>query len=365
MRYKRVLIHNAVNRAGARGYFASANGKDGFFSLYGEIYNEKKLKNLYILKGGPGTGKSTLLDKIANKASSLKLTGEVFLCSSDSSSLDGVVIDELGVAVIDGTAPHAQEPLYPGVCGEIVNLGENWNSALLKDMRGEIESLFIEKSAAYSRAYRYLSGVGIADDDITIGIRGAVDTDKMNASVERMLNKFVKRCSADGCLQRRFITANATAGAVAVDTLDRMAVRTVTVNYSYGVGRMYMDAVKNEGVRRGLSMTVAPNAISPEHTDAVFFHDSALLVILTDGDRYELGDVCVNSKRFVNNEALSSVRMKLRFSEKAKMLLHQEALRSLSEAGSIHSKIETLYKSAMDFDSVTETGEKLIKKIFS
>lgn len=364
MRYKRVLIHNAVNRARAQGYFASANGKNGFFSLYSEIYNEKKLKNLYILKGGPGTGKSTLLDKITAKASSLKLKSEVFLCSSDSSSLDGVIIDELGVAVIDGTAPHAQEPLYPGVCGEIVNLGENWDSARLKAMRGEIESLFYKKSAAYSRAYRYLSGAGIADDDITVGIGNAVDTAKMNASVERILTKFVKHGTADGSLQRRFVSANATGGAVAVDTLYRMAAQTVTVNYSYGAGRMYLDAVKNEGVRRGLSATVAPNAISPEHTDAVFFHDSALLVTLTDDERYELGDVCVNTKRFVNNEALSAVRMKLRFSEKAKTSLHQEALRSLREAGIVHAEIETLYKSAMDFDSVTETGEKLIKKIF-
>ena len=44
-------------------YFAGGNTARGFFSLYDS--NFAGLEKVFILKGGPGTGKSTLMKKIA------------------------------------------------------------------------------------------------------------------------------------------------------------------------------------------------------------------------------------------------------------------------------------------------------------
>ncbi|MEG2679595.1 MAG: hypothetical protein RR949_06600, partial [Oscillospiraceae bacterium] len=61
---------------------------------------------IYYLKGGPGCGKSTLMNAVGRQARDAGLDAEYILCSGDPDSLDGIVIPALGVAVADGTAPH-------------------------------------------------------------------------------------------------------------------------------------------------------------------------------------------------------------------------------------------------------------------
>ena len=44
--------------------------------------------------------------------------------------LDGILIKEINVAMLDGTSPHVVDPLTPGAVDEILNLGD----ALDKDI---------------------------------------------------------------------------------------------------------------------------------------------------------------------------------------------------------------------------------------
>ncbi len=57
---------------------------------------------------------------------------EYHCCSSDNGSLDGVCIPQIGVALIDGTAPHIVDPKNPGAVDEIVHLGDFWDEDLLR-----------------------------------------------------------------------------------------------------------------------------------------------------------------------------------------------------------------------------------------
>ena len=45
-------------------WFAGANTEAGFCGSYPEIAGESSLTRLYIVKGGPGTGKSTLMRRV-------------------------------------------------------------------------------------------------------------------------------------------------------------------------------------------------------------------------------------------------------------------------------------------------------------
>ena len=139
-------------------YFAAANTYKGFESFFDEIFNTEKLERIYILKGGPGAGKSTLMKKAALTAQSKGLTPTCFHCSSDPLSLDGVVIKEMKTAILDGTAPHVFDPKYAGAKEIIVNLGEAWNLESLARDCAEIVSLTSGKSKMYRAAYRLLDG---------------------------------------------------------------------------------------------------------------------------------------------------------------------------------------------------------------
>lgn len=76
----------------------------------------------YIIKGRPGTGKSTLAEKIAEAAQKRGYDTDLYICSFDMNSLDGVVIPALSTAVLDGTPTHALEPERAG--DEIVDMLE-------------------------------------------------------------------------------------------------------------------------------------------------------------------------------------------------------------------------------------------------
>ena len=49
----------SIKRLNGGVFFAGANSARGFVSYYDTILNDKKIERLYILKGGPGTGKSS------------------------------------------------------------------------------------------------------------------------------------------------------------------------------------------------------------------------------------------------------------------------------------------------------------------
>ena len=92
-------------------YFLGANSPAGFYSLYSELLSPETANAIYILKGGPGCGKSTLMRRVAQQAAQAGETVEYILCSADPDSLDGVVLPRLGAALVDGTAPHGTAPL--------------------------------------------------------------------------------------------------------------------------------------------------------------------------------------------------------------------------------------------------------------
>ena len=77
---------------GEKTYFAGANSGVGFVNLFGDFYEESSLDRLYIIKGGPGTGKSTFMRILAERAADAGAGAEYFLCGSDPSSLDAVVL---------------------------------------------------------------------------------------------------------------------------------------------------------------------------------------------------------------------------------------------------------------------------------
>lgn len=88
-------------------YFLGANSAQGFVSLYGDWLDERRAAAVYILKGGAGCGKSTLMRRVAQAMEEQGQTVEYILCSGDPDSLDAIYLPEKRVAILDGTAPHA------------------------------------------------------------------------------------------------------------------------------------------------------------------------------------------------------------------------------------------------------------------
>ncbi|MDO4534542.1 MAG: hypothetical protein Q4B63_01865 [Clostridium perfringens] len=64
----------------------------------------------YFIKGRPGTGKSTILKKIAHELIEKGYDIEVYHCGFDPNSLDMVICRSLNFAIFDSTSPHEYFP---------------------------------------------------------------------------------------------------------------------------------------------------------------------------------------------------------------------------------------------------------------
>jgi uncharacterized NAD-dependent epimerase/dehydratase family protein len=94
-----------------RHMFPGGNTSRGFFSYYDYILKQEDAARIFVIKGGPGVGKSTFMKKIAMEMVDRGYDVEFMHCSSDNNSLDGVVIPAVRVAFLDGTAPHVASSL--------------------------------------------------------------------------------------------------------------------------------------------------------------------------------------------------------------------------------------------------------------
>jgi hypothetical protein len=68
----------------------------------------------FILKGSPGTGKSTLMHKVAQSAIERGCAVDIYHCPFDPDSIDMIIVPALRTAVLDGSPPHSFEPQRPG-----------------------------------------------------------------------------------------------------------------------------------------------------------------------------------------------------------------------------------------------------------
>ena len=132
-------------------FFAASNSYDGFVSYFSEIFSPENYEKIYILKGGPGTGKSSFMKAIINAFKEKEVNYEAIYCSSDPKSLDGLILEHSSkkIAIVDGTAPHSTDPTYPGAIEKIVNLGDFWNEKLLQSNTEKIKELSARKKQFY------------------------------------------------------------------------------------------------------------------------------------------------------------------------------------------------------------------------
>lgn len=135
-------------------YFVGNNTAYGFRGYYEETL--KSVDPVILLKGGPGTGKSSMLKKIASDARAVGYDVEMWYCSGDPASLDGVYIKALNAAIVDATAPHATGADLPMIKDFIYDLATGLSHEKLTKSRGEIEDALAHKKENFARAYQRL-----------------------------------------------------------------------------------------------------------------------------------------------------------------------------------------------------------------
>jgi hypothetical protein len=136
------------------------NTPEGFFSYYQYILGQREADKIICIKGGPGVGNSTFMKKIGEAMLEEGHNVDFMHCSSDNNSLDGIVLRDKKIALIDGTSPHIVDPINPGAVDSIIHLGDYWDEDGIRKNRDALISNNERIKSIFARVYNYLAAAG-------------------------------------------------------------------------------------------------------------------------------------------------------------------------------------------------------------
>ncbi len=323
-------------------FLASANTGCGFADNFDSILEPNKPGFTYILKGGPGTGKSTLLKTIGKYFEDKKEEVEYFHCSSDFSSLDGVRIVGKNTSVIDGTAPHSKDPIIPNVTEKIVDLGEFIGSDVKKHS-SEIKKLLALKQKEYKLVYTYLATAQKLIDLNNEIYKSQFDLSKYAKLLKQTLSKF-NFTMQKGVGYNRKLYVEYVGNNKIETTLNINKVKTETLTY---------DQFTNEQLLKDiLSILKDKNYKTISYFDTITNKINGIYI------------VDLNYQILASN-TVSEDDKTIAFNYKTAAALIKKASISLSNARKYHKEVEKFYISSMDFEGISKRTTKLIKQIES
>ena len=350
--YDMQLDHSEKN------YFASANSGVGFYSLFGEIFDP--LCRLYVIKGGPGTGKSRLMRDVAAEVQSRGYDVEKYYCSSDPDSLDGVVIPALSCGLVDGTAPHTRDPEYPGAVDEIINLGDFWDTGTLRERSAEIKELAGRKSSDYRAAYAMLAAAHDCARVLYELCDSCVDARKLDSAVERATRKWKRGDS--GRISYRFLDAFSMKGYARFNSFAKTAKKRIVVAGKRGAAPVFLERIAGKARELGQSVVIAPDPVDPSRPLEILLPGLETAFVRDPGDLPV--EKTVNTDRFVDADAFRENRKTVSLLAKRKRELVSGAGIMLGEAAKSHFRLEEIYSGAMDYLAKEEFCDGLVDRIF-
>ena len=350
-------------------FFLGANTPKGFYSLFSELYSPEDGWVLYILKGGPGTGKSSFMKKVVAAAEQKGLYCERIYCSSDPDSLDAVIIPSLKVSVADGTPPHTLETKFPGVSEVIIDLGKYRNDVALRKNAGEIIAKTKENSAEHKKCIDFLEAARGVDNDVRKIAVSAVCIQRTERFLRHLEEKEIPVSSErDGKLQKRFLSALTPKGyTLFYDTPDALCENIWVLEDDFSVASgIILKYLTATALNNGHDCIVCPCVMRPDTKIEHLIIPSLGTAFFTSNRFHPWeNDKCrtVNCRHFYNEEILKAHRARLLFDKKAKDELLREAVSHLEKAKEIHDELESFYIEAMNFDKMNSDTESLINKI--
>ncbi|MBO6126521.1 MAG: hypothetical protein J6P21_00760 [Clostridia bacterium] len=175
-------------------FFLASNSPQGFFSKM-NIFSENLPVDwkCNIIKGSPGCGKSTYMKKLAKEIEKMGLNTEYIYCPSDPDSLDAVIFSDLKLCYVDGTAPHVIDPIFPGISGEIIDLGKLKNINNISKNKEKIFELDKTCKEFYNRAQKYLIAFSSVLSSSIEYSAESIDTKFVKKISEKISKKFFKK----------------------------------------------------------------------------------------------------------------------------------------------------------------------------
>ena len=349
-------------------FFLGANAPSGFVSHFDGLYNPEDGWRCYIIKGGPGTGKSGLMKQIIGHTS--ELNHEIIHCSSDPDSLDGVIFPDKKMCIADGTAPHVIEPKYPGAVEIIVNLGDYWNQAGIAAHTQDIIKYTQLCSVLHQRSARLRAAAGTHIADNSRHCFDCVNYEKLQQYTKNVAAKEFSYGSGTGSDRLRYLTGITPKKIVGFwENIENNYEKIYIIEDEFGVvSKKFMSEIRNACHVKKLDIITCLCPMSVEDKVDHILIPSLSLAFVTRNSWHNVpfkGTKTIHARRFTDEDVLRQNRQRFGFNRKASRELMKEAIALLAEAKAAHDVLESFYTPYMDFVAIQKRADALAKEILA
>lgn len=252
-------------------YYADANTAKGFYSL--KTSNLEGLKKVFILLGGPGTGKSTLIKNIAFFFEKQGLDTQKLHCPLENNALSGVIIPKIKCAIVNGTPPNYFELNALGVIEEYIDLSIAIDKGMLNKYYKEIFEKGYQKKQKLDLAYKtFNDALKIHDEWEDIYISN-MDFKKAEHLAKEMNHKIFgnKDANKKSILRERFLGAATPNGPVDfIEDLTKNIEKRYFIKGRPGTGKStFLKSVLAQGINKGFDLEVYHCGFDPDSLDMI------------------------------------------------------------------------------------------------
>ncbi|MBP2654680.1 MAG: hypothetical protein H6Q73_2249 [Firmicutes bacterium] len=353
-----------------RHLFPGGNTPQGFFSYYNYII-PVDANRIFILKGGPGTGKSTFMRKIGEAMISQGHDVEFHHCSSDNKSLDGLVIPDLQVAFIDGTAPHIVDPKNPGCVDEIIHLGDFWDEKGIVPHKKTIIDYNAEISRNFQRAYRLLNAAKSIYDDIAAINSSALDIAEANRVAEELIEKIFAGVNTRGAGKVRKLFASAITPDGPVNYLESSVWNQKScyvINGNPGTGKStIVQKVISMAVVRGLDVEVFYCPLDPMKPEHLVI--PSLDVAVTTSNMPHVYNIVMKAagtiemNQYLNSTVIKKSEDAIAYDEEVFLELFIKSVACIKQSKELHDQLEAYYIPNMDFQAIQNLWQRTYERV--
>ncbi|MDR0381556.1 MAG: hypothetical protein LBH86_06145 [Oscillospiraceae bacterium] len=342
-------------------FFLGANTPAGFYSLYDGLIDTDTARDVIVLKGGPGCGKSTFMRRVGALVADAGHSVEFILCSSDPDSLDGVVFPGLKAAVVDGTAPHVVEPVFPLAVERYCNLGAHCDVDAVKLHVAEIRRLTRAIRPCYARATRCLSAARALEDDMFDCVLNNAALDTLARRARGIISREIKP-GPGPALKKRFLSAITPRGLLCRhDTAHALCPRLYELNDDYGLAHMMLSPILEAALAAGQEAIACYSPMNPDHQLEHLLFPGLGVGFVSSGHLHAYDGKPFRRLRLnacLDPELLRRHRVRLRFLRKTEHALMAEAVGALADAKRLHDELESHYCPHMDFAAVKHCADQ-------